>query len=71
MTMEIENLGSNIKSIYHRNQIRKYLRNNNELINKDNKKLCTGFNNIFQQAYLYKGKYYCKQVCTKYEEVPI
>ena len=71
MTMEIENLDSGLKAIYHRNQFRKYLRNNCKLIYKDNKKLCTGCERIFFQAYLYKQKYYCKERCTKYEEVPI
>ncbi len=71
MTMEIENLDSSLKSIYHRNQFRMFLRLNCELVTQDNKKLCTGCNNIFQQAYLYQGKYYCKQICTKYEEIPM
>ena len=71
MTMEIENLDSSLKSIYHRNQFRIFLRSNCELIKQDNKKLCTGCYNIFQQAYLYKGKYYCREICTQYEEIPM
>ena len=71
MTMEIENLDSSLKAIWHRNQFRIFLRSNCELIKQDNKKLCTGCERIFFQAYLYKQKYYCKERCTKYEEVPI
>jgi len=71
MTMEIENLDNGLKSIYHRNQFRRYLRNNCTLIIQDNKKLCTGCQKIFRRAYLYRDKYYCKDICTQYEEVPI
>ena len=71
MTMKIENLDNSLKAILHRNQFRNFLRSNCKLVKQDNKKLCAGCNKIFQQAYLYKNKYYCKQNCTQYEEIPI
>ncbi len=72
MTMQLEGLDSNLKAIYHRNQFRRFLKAKCELINTNqNKRLCTGCEKIFFQAYLYRGKYYCKEVCSKYEEIPM
>ena len=71
MTMEIENLDNSLKAMLHRNQFRKHFRSNCELIIQENKKLCTGCQQVFCQAYFYSGKYYCKEKCSKYEEIPI
>ncbi len=71
MTMQLEGLDGSLKAIYHRNQFRRFLKAKCELTTQTNKKLCTGCRNIFEQAYFYKGKYYCKQICSRYEEIPI
>tara|TARA_B100001996_G_C18551619_1_gene551036 strand:+ start:137 stop:352 length:216 start_codon:yes stop_codon:yes gene_type:complete len=71
MTMQLEGLDSNLKAIYHRNQFRRFLKAKCELIKQTNKTVCRGCEKVFIQAYMYRGKYYCKEVCSKYEEIPM